>query len=75
MSNLPESTTILKLINDRDQAIIKAIDSLARYKGAMFGYWFGIYVHLNELLRGTDHHKTESPFKPFITLARKIRDE
>ena len=32
---------------EMDEARRKAIESLARYKFAMFGYWSGVWVHLN----------------------------
>ena len=37
------------LQTDLDQAETKAWDSLSRYKFQMFGYWAGIWVHLNRI--------------------------
>ncbi len=37
------------LNNEIQEAADKAIDSLARYKFVMFGYWAGVWVHLNRL--------------------------
>lgn len=49
----------------------KAIDSLSRYKFAMFGYWAGIWVHLNKI----EGNKRPNPFKPFVDLARKESED
>ncbi len=48
----------------------KAIDALARYKFVMFGYWAGVWVHLNRI----EGHKRKSPFRPFVELARDIKE-
>ncbi len=53
------------------EAADKAIDSLARYKFAMFGYWAGIWVHLNRI----DGGKRPSPFSDLVKAARKIRED
>lgn len=53
------------------EAADKAIDSLARYKFAMFGYWAGIWVHLNRI----DGGKRPSPFRDLVKVARAIREE
>ena len=45
----------------------KAIDSLKRYKFMMFGYWAGVWVHLNRI----SGLKQPSPFKGLVQLARK----
>jgi hypothetical protein len=37
------------LINELKEAETKAIDSLSRYKFDIFGYWAGIWVHLNRI--------------------------
>lgn len=47
----------------------KAIDSLARYKFMMFGYWAAIWTHLNKL----DDHKEPNPFAHLVQEARKLR--
>ena len=52
-----------------DQAEMKAIDSLARYKFQGFGYWAGIWVHLNQI----EGKKRPSPFTDLVKLARSIR--
>ncbi len=57
------------LLAELDNAEYKAIDSLARYKFAMFGYWAGIWVHLNRI-SGANR---SNPFGPFVKQARIIR--
>ncbi len=47
-------------------AEVKAIDSLARYKFVMFGYWAGIWVHLNKI----EGKKRPNPFRPLVASAR-----
>jgi hypothetical protein len=46
----------------------KAIDALARYKFAMFGYWAGIWVHLNRI----SGRNRPNPFRPLVEAARAI---
>ena len=53
-----------------DEAAEKAIDSLARYKFAMFGYWAGIWVHLNRI----EGRRRPSPFADLVKAARQIRN-
>ena len=59
-----------KLAAEIDEAAEKAIDSLARYKFAMFGYWAGIWVHLNRI----EGKRRPSPFADLVKSARQIRD-
>lgn len=47
----------------------KAIDSLARYKFQMFGYWAAIWVHLNRI----GGFKRENPFRGLVMAAREAR--
>lgn len=51
------------------EAETKAIDALSRYKFAMFGYWAGIWVHLNKI----EGKKRPSPFKALVHTARSIK--
>jgi hypothetical protein len=51
------------------EAYETAIDSLARYKFMMFGYWAAIWVHLNQL----DSNKEPNPFKGLVEGARLIQ--
>jgi len=53
----------------KQEAYETAIDSLARYKFMMFGYWAAIWVHLNNL----DSHKNSNPFKNLVEQARNIQ--
>jgi len=55
-----------KLEIELDEAEFKAIDALGRYKFTMFGYWAGIWVHLNKL----SDSKRPNPFKGFVVLAK-----
>ncbi len=59
------------LAQEIDIAEAKAIDSLARYKFAMFGYWAGIWVHLNKI----EGNRRPSPFKILVQTAKLLRDE
>ena len=63
------TTTILAA--EINEAETKAIDSLARYKFAMFGYWAGIWVHLNRI----EGKKRPSPFKTLVLAARLLREQ
>lgn len=47
----------------------RAWDSLARYKFMMFGYWAGVWIHLNRLV---DPPKP-NPFLAAVKLARTKR--
>lgn len=55
------------LVTEMDHAEAKALDSLARYKFQMFGYWAAIWVHLNRISGA----KRPNPFKGFVGAARK----
>jgi hypothetical protein len=59
-----------RLNHEIDEAADKAIESLARYKFMMFGYWAGVWVHLNRI-EGT---RRPSPFKALVHAARVIRE-
>ena len=52
-----------------DVAALKAIESLAKYKFAMFGYWAGIWVHLNRI----SGLKRPNPFAALVKTAREIQ--
>jgi hypothetical protein len=58
--------TAPSLAAERDEAERKAIDSLARYKFAMFGYWAGIWVHLNRIIGDG----RPNPFRHLVKAAR-----
>lgn len=54
-----------------DQAHENALNALARYKFAMFGYWAAIWVHLNRI----SGLKRPNPFKNIVQSARKQIEE
>ena len=53
----------------KQEAYESAIDSLARYKFMMFGYWAAIWVHLNQI----DDNKEPNPFRDLVQKAREIQ--
>jgi len=55
----------------KQEAYEKAIDSLARYKFMMFGYWAAIWVYLNQV----DDNKDPNPFHSLVEKAREIQHE
>jgi hypothetical protein len=61
---------VTDLIAELDEAERKAIDNLARYKFAMFGYWAGIWVHLNRLSGA----KRPNPFRSLVKEARRLNE-
>lgn len=56
-----------KLERELNDAEAKAWDSLGRYKFTMFGYWAGIWVHLNRL----GSTRRPNPFKKLVAAARE----
>ena len=60
----------INIAKDISEAETKALDSLSRYKFLMFGYWAGIWVHLNRI----DGSKRVSPFSKLVELARAMQD-
>lgn len=60
-----------ELIKLRNHAIKEALVNLGRYKFDRFGYFAARYVVLNGLLRGTDDHMKENPFRDLVYFARK----
>ena len=57
-----------KLALEIHEAEVKAIKALAGYKFSMFGYWAGIWVHLNRI----EGKKRPSPFKFLVQAAREL---
>ena len=53
-----------------DEAERKAWDSLGRYKFQMFGYWAGIWVHLNRT--GAFHRS--NPWQFIVKIAKQTTD-
>jgi len=58
-----------RLSEAKQEAYEIAIDSLARYKFMMFGYWSAIWVHLNQI----DDNKKANPFRELVQKAREIQ--
>lgn len=58
------------LAKEIEEAERKALDSLARYKFQMFGYWAAIWVHLNRL----EGKRRASPFAELVKKAKEIKD-
>ena len=53
--------------DELDKAEYKALNSLARYKFQMFGYWAAIWVHLNRITGA----KRKNPFMLIVKQARR----
>ena len=62
---------LARLEEVKREAFETAIDSLARYKFMMFGYWAAIWVHLNQI----DSNKEHNPFRELVEAARKIQTQ
>lgn len=58
--------TAIRLTADLDEAEAKAWDSLGKYKFMMFGYWAGVWVHLNRV----GAYKRPNPWLELVKLAR-----
>lgn len=59
-----------KLDQELQEAETKAVDALARYKFTMFGYWAGIWVHLNKI----EGRKRPNPFRELVLSARNLQE-
>lgn len=57
-----------ELAAELDEAERKAWDSLSRYKFAMFGYWAGVWVHLNRI----SGLRRPNPWKGLVRHARLV---
>ena len=60
---------INSLQEHKQEALENAIDSLARYKFMLFGYWAAIWIHLNQI----DAEKQPNPFRALVEAARQIQ--
>ena len=58
-----------RLTGERDAAERHAWDALGRYKFVMFGYWCGIWVHLNRICATTK----PNPWRELVAAARRHR--
>ena len=61
------------LIERMDEAETKALDSLARYKFEMFGYWASAWVRYNRLAleMGIFEKKRPNPFRFLVNSANE----
>lgn len=57
---------IERLLAELAEAERRAWDALARYKFVMFGYWVGVWVHLNRV-GGFNY---PNPFRELVDVAR-----
>lgn len=56
------------LLLEMHEAEVKAWLSLAKYKFVMFGYWAGVWVHLNRISGST----RRNPFTGVVKFARNV---
>lgn len=63
-----DKAALNELHRHRSEAAEKAIDALSRYKFQMFGYWAGIWVHLNRIIGDN----TPNPFREIVHKSREI---
>ena len=63
------SDELRRLDEELKEAEERAIDALARYKFTMFGYWAGIWVHLNRI----SGSRYRNPFTEIVKTARTLR--
>jgi hypothetical protein len=73
LGSLDAAECLANVIQARDEAEVKAWDSLARYKFEMFGYWASSWVKFNQALPKL--LRAGNPFKRAVVLARSVRDE
>jgi len=63
--------SVQRLVDARDEAYVKAIDNLGRYKFDRFGYFAARWVTLNHLLpKAHQAERGSHPFHELIVLAR-----
>ena len=48
----------------------RAWRSLTGYKFVMFGYWAGVWVHLNRIAQDQGQRARPNPFRDLVKLAR-----
>ena len=54
---------------------VKAWDSLAGYKFVMFGYWAGVWVHLNRIGVTMGYKKRPNPWRALVKTAKGVKAE
>lgn len=57
----------LTLERELDEAERKAWDALSRYKFMMYGYWAGVWVHLNRI----NEFGRPNPWRELVLAARR----
>lgn len=65
--NTPEGRMLAAL----QEAEFKAWDSLSRYKFQMFGYWAGVWVHLNRI----SGQRLPNPWGELVVDARETLED
>ncbi len=58
-----------RLAEDLANAETRAWEALGRYKFVMFGYWAGVWVHLNRI----SGPKQRNPFRALVDVARAMQ--
>lgn len=72
LGQIENHPAMIELNRQLDEAAEKALDSLSRYKFQMFGYWAGVWVHLNKIL-ATTGSKRPNPFGHLVNAARNTK--
>lgn len=62
-----EAVSQTRLLKEMQDAQHNAWKSLARYKFMQFGYWVGIWVHLNRIHGG----RAPNPWACLVSIARR----
>ena len=57
-----------RMMRELEDSERKALESLGKYKFAMFGYWAGIWVHLNRISGANK----KNPFHDLVIKAREL---
>lgn len=68
----PTETMVAGMLNAREQARVKAVDALSRYKFEMFGYWAAKWVQINQYLSWVGLQRG-NPFAELVHVAREIK--
>ncbi len=56
----------------KSAAKVNAIKSLSGYKFVMFGYWAGVWVHLNQI---DPEGRESNPFISLVQEGRRLNDQ
>ena len=63
----PQPQAVPALLAELEEAEQKAWEALSRYKFWMFGYWAGVWVHLNRI----SGLRRPNPWRALVNLARE----